>query len=375
MIIGVPKEIKDNENRVALTPAGVYELVKSGHRVYVQKGAGVGSGFPDEDYTSVGAGILDKPGDIFEAADMIVKVKEPLEQEYNLLKEGQILFTYLHLAAEPKLVRVLLQKKIIGIAYETVERDGMLPLLIPMSEIAGRMSVQIGAHFLERPWGRGILLGGVPGVKPAGVTIIGGGTVGINAARIALGMGAKVTILEKSESRLRYLDDIFGGRVQTLMSNACNIAEAVEEADLLIGAVLIPGARAPKLVTKEMVQRMRPGSVIVDVAVDQGACVETIDRVTTHSDPVYEAYGVIHYSVANIPGAVARTATLALTNATLPFVINVANKGWLSAVKDDSGLAKGVNVLQGTVTHPAVAESLGLQHSNLVSVLQGVSYS
>lgn len=373
MKIGLPREIKDNENRVALTPAGVYELARSGHTVYVQKGAGVGSGFDDADYSSVGASLLEKAGDVFGFSDMVVKVKEPQKEEYSLLKEGQILFTYLHLASEPELTRALIDKKIVGMAYETVERDGMLPLLMPMSEIAGRMSVQIGSRFLERPWGRGVLLGGVPGVKPGRVTIVGGGAVGINAARIALGMGAGVTILDCSGPRLRYLDDILRGQVQTLMSNVYNIAEEVEQADLLIGAVLIPGAKAPRLVTKEMVQKMKAGSVIVDVAIDQGACVETVDRVTTHSNPVYEAFGVVHYSVANIPGAVARTSTMALTNATLPYVVNIADKGWQKAIAENDGLASGVNVLRGSVTYPAVAESLGLKHIPLSEALETVA--
>jgi alanine dehydrogenase len=372
MIIGVPKEIKDNENRVALTPAGVYELTRLGHRVCIQEGAGVNSGFSDDDYFCAGAEVLKEAGDVFAASDLIVKVKEPQPSEYHLLKEGQVLFAYLHLAAEPELTNALLQKKVVGIAYETVEKDGVLPLLRPMSEIAGRMAVQIGAHFLERPWGKGVLLSGVPGVKPGQVTIVGGGVVGMNAARIALGMGAKVTVLEKNESRLCYLDENFRGRVQTVMSNVYNIAEAVEEADLLIGAVLVPGARAPRVVTNEMVKRMKPGSVIVDVAVDQGACVETVDRVTTHSNPTYEAYGVVHYSVANIPGAVARTATFALTNATMPYLVKIATMGWLSAVREDRGLAKGINVLHGVVTHPAVAESLGLQYTPADAVLQAL---
>lgn len=373
MKIGILKEIKDTENRVAVTPVGVYELNRSGHLVYIQKGAGLGSGFEDAEYITAGARILEIPRDIYEAADMIVKVKEPLKEEYQLLKEKQILFTYLHLAAEPELAAVLLEKKIVGIAYETIERDRALPLLMPMSEIAGRMSIQIGARFLERPFGKGILLGGVPGVKTACVAIVGGGTVGINAAKIALGMGARVTILDMSETRLRYLDDIFSGRAQTLISDPYNIAEAVEKADLLIGGVLIPGAKAPKLVTRAMVQRMKAGSVIVDVAVDQGACVETVDRVTTHTNPVYESCGVIHYSVANIPGAVARTATLALTKATLPYMLKIADKGWLTMINEDSGLAKGVNTLDGAVTHPSVAESVGLQHTPLSEVVPRVA--
>lgn len=373
MKIGLLKEIKDTENRVAVTPVGVYELNRSGHQVYMQKGAGLGSGFEDGQYKLAGARVLEKPEEVYDTSDMIIKVKEPLREEYALLRERQILFTYLHLAAEPELTAVLLEKKIVGIAYETIEKDRTLPLLMPMSEIAGRMSIQIGARFLERPFGKGILLGGVPGVKTAEVTIAGGGTVGINAAKIALGMGARVTILDMSEPRLRYLDDIFSSRAQTLISDAYNVAEAVEKADLLIGGVLIPGAKAPKLVTREMVQKMRPGSVIVDVAVDQGACVETVDRVTTHTNPVYESHGVIHYCVANIPGAVARTATLALTKATLPYLIKIANKGWLAMVNEDSGLAKGINTLDGAITHPSVAESVGLKYTPLSEVLQRVA--
>lgn len=365
MIIGVPKEIKDQEYRVGITPAGVKALVKHGHQVAVEAGAGLGSGINDGDYAAAGGRILPSAGDVYEQADMIMKVKEPLPAEYDLLKEGQLLFTFLHLAPEPELTNMLLRKKISGVAYETIQTDwGDLPLLIPMSEVAGRMSVQIGAQFLEKQYGgRGVLLGGVPGVLPGKVTIIGGGTVGINAAKVAAGMGAGVTILDNNAGRLRYLDDIFGGRVKTYMSNSYHIMEAVKEADLLVGAVLVPGARTPKLVTADMVEEMKPGSVIVDVAIDQGGCVETADRVTTHSNPVYVKYGVIHYAVANIPGTVARTSTFALTNVTLPYALALADKGLLRAVKDDIALAKGVNVYGGNITYKAVAESLNLPYT------------
>lgn len=374
MIIGVPKEIKNNENRVAITPAGVQAMVAAGHKVVIENNAGAGSGISNEEYIAAGAEILATPQEVFAAADMIMKVKEPLPQEYDLFKEGQVLFTYLHLAPEPELTRALLAKKVVGIAYETVELDNhTLPLLTPMSEVAGRMAVQIGARFLEKPQGgKGILLGGVPGVPAADVVIIGGGVVGTNAAKMAMGMGAQVTIIDKSADRLRYLDDIFGGRIKTLMSNSYNIERAVRFADLLIGAVLIPGARAPKLVTEEMVKQMKPGSVIVDVAIDQGGSVETIDRVTTHSDPVYEKHGVVHYAVANMPGAVARTSTFALTNVTLPYALELANKGWEKAVRESKPLARGVNTVDGKLTYQAVAEALDLPYTPLTEVLPGV---
>lgn len=367
MIVGVPREIKDNENRVGITPSGVEALVRAGHQVVIEAGAGLGSGITDEEYVAAGACMLPTKADVYEQADMIMKVKEPLPDEYDLFKEGQLLFTYLHLAPEPELTRALLAKKVTGIAYETIQTNrGILPLLMPMSEVAGRMSVQIGAQFLEKPYGgRGVLLGGVPGVPPARVVIIGGGTVGTNAAKIAVGMGADVTIIDKNAERLRYLDDIFGPRIKTLISTSYNIKEAVKEADLVIGAVLIPGARAPKLVTEEMVKAMQPGSVIVDVAIDQGGCVETADRVTTHSNPTYVKHGVIHYAVANIPGAVARTSTYALTNVTLPYALELANKGLAQAVKDDIALARGVNVMDGKVTYKAVAEALNLEYTPL----------
>jgi len=367
MIIGVPKEIKNNEYRVGITPAGVRALVSSGHEVFVEKEAGMGSGITDVEYTQSGAKILDDAAKVYDIADMIIKVKEPLSPEYELLKEGQILYTYLHLAPEPELTRVLLKKKVVGIAYETVQLpNGTLPLLTPMSEVAGRMAVQIGAHFLEKPCGgKGVLLGGVPGVEPGYVVIIGGGIVGTNAARMAAGMGAQVTIIEKNPDRLIYLDDIFKGRVKTIMSNAYNIEKEVSKADLLVGAVLIPGAKAPKLVTEEMVKGMSPGSVIVDVAIDQGGSIETIDRVTTHSDPVYVKFGVQHYSVANMPGAVARTSTFALTNVTIPYAVEIAGKGWKKAVLENPALAKGINVVNGKVTYAAVAEAHSLPYTPL----------
>jgi alanine dehydrogenase len=371
MIIGVAKEIKNNENRVALTPAGTETLTKAGHTVLVEQNAGLGSGFSNEDYQKAGAEIIADKKALFDRAGMIMKVKEPLPPEYDLFHEGQILFTYLHLAPEPELAKALLAKKVVGIAYETIEGPHRsLPLLAPMSEVAGRMSVQIGAQFLEKPnGGKGILLGGVPGVEPAQVVIIGGGIVGTNAAKMAVGLGARVTIIDKSAERLNYLDDLFGGRVVTIASNSYNIACWARKADLLIGAVLLPGAKAPKLVTEEMVKAMQPGSVIVDVAIDQGGSIETIDRVTTHSEPTYVKHGVVHYSVANMPGAVARTSTLALTNATIDYALQIANKGYRQAVQDNPGLAKGVNVINGKVTYQAVADSLNLGYTPLAEVL------
>ncbi|GAB6152740.1 alanine dehydrogenase [Desulfosporosinus burensis] len=372
MIIGVPKEIKNNENRVALTPAGVVAFYKAGHQVVVENNAGLGSGISNEEYITAGAEVLATPADVYTRAEMIMKVKEPLAVEYDLFKDGQLLFTYLHLAPEPALTAALLKKNVVGIAYETVQpADGSLPLLIPMSEVAGRMATQIGAQFLEKQYGgKGILLGGVPGVSPAKVTIVGGGIVGINAAKMAIGMGAEVTILDVSNARLRYLDDIFGSRIKTLMSNSYNISQAVAQADLLVGAVLIPGAKAPKLVTEEMVKAMKPGSVIVDVAIDQGGSVETIDHVTTHAEPTYEKFGVIHYSVANMPGAVARTSTFALTNATLPYALKLANLGYADAIRTDLALARGVNVIHGKLTYKAVAEALNLEYTPLSDVTE-----
>jgi alanine dehydrogenase len=371
MRIGVPTEIKDNEYRVGMTPSGVRDLASDGHTVYVQKGAGNGSGFADEEYASAGAKILPDADAVYKEAEMIVKVKEPIEADLKRMKDGQLLFTYLHLAPVPDLTKTLLQKKITGIAYETITgRGGSLPLLTPMSEVAGRMSVHVGAYYLHKPnKGRGVLLGGVPGVLPADVVIIGGGVVGINAAKMAVGLGAKVTILDTNLDRLRYLDDIFKGAVHTLASNKAHIADAVRRADLLIGGVLIPGAAAPKLVTRDMIKEMKKGSVIVDVAIDQGGCVETA-KPTTHSNPVFEVDGVTHYCVANMPGAVPRTSTIALTNATLPFTRILASLGFEKAVADNSSLAEGVNVYDGHITYKAVAESQSRDYTELGSLMK-----
>lgn len=364
MIIGVPKEIKNNENRVGITPAGVEAMRKAGHSVLIERNAGAGSGICDAEYVKAGAEILPVAKDVFARADMIMKVKEPLAEEYGLFKTGQILFTYLHLAPEPELTKALIARQVTGIAYETIEVEHSLPLLVPMSEVAGRMSAQVGAQFLEKPHGgKGVLLGGVPGVEPAQVVIVGGGIVGTNAAKMAVGMGARVTILEKSPERLQYLDDLFGGRVITVMSNSYNIAHWVEKADLVIGAILLHGAKAPKLVTEDMVKSMMPGSVIVDVAIDQGGSVETIDRVTTHSEPTYIKHGVVHYAVANMPGAVARTSTFALTNVTIDYALQIANKGWKQAMEENPALAKGLNVVAGKVTYKAVADAVGLEYT------------
>lgn len=370
MFIGVPKEIKNNENRVGIAPAGVTDFVANGHEVWVESGAGLGSGFTNEDYVTAGAKIIPDVQDVW-SADMVIKVKEPLPSEYGYFREGLILFTYLHLAPEPELTKVLMEKKVIAIAYETIQLDnGSLPLLTPMSEVAGRMSVQIGAQYLEKhEGGKGILIGGVPGVAPADVVIIGGGIVGTNAAKMALGMGANVTILDTNIDRLRQLDDLFQGRLATLMSNRFNIAEAVKKADLLIGAVLIPGARAPRIVTEEMIKTMQPGSVVVDVAIDQGGSIETIDHITTHSQPTYEKYGVVHYAVANIPGAVARTSTIALTNVTIPYGVQIANKGYQQAAFENKALARGINIIDGEVTYKAVAEAHGYPYISIEQFL------
>ncbi|GEC90192.1 alanine dehydrogenase [Brevibacillus brevis] len=370
MIVGIPKEIKNNENRVAITPAGVAALVQNGHSVRVETSAGQGSGFTNEDYKAVGAEIVETAAEAW-ASDMVMKVKEPLPAEYGYFREGLILFTYLHLAPEPELTRELIDKKVIAIAYETIQLDnGALPLLMPMSEVAGRMSVQIGAQFLEKQYGgKGVLLGGVPGVPKGEVVVIGGGIVGTNAAKMALGLGANVAIIDVNADRLRQLDDLFQGRVQTLMSNSFNIANAVKKADLLVGAVLIPGARAPRLVTEDMVKEMSPGSVIVDVAIDQGGSIETVDRITTHDKPTYEKHGVIHYAVANMPGAVARTSTLALTNVTVPYAVQLANKGYAQAIRDNKALAKGVNVIDGKVAYKAVADAHNLPYASIEGVL------
>ncbi len=364
MKIGCPKEIKAQEGRVGLTPAGVDALVRAGHTVYMEKDAGINSGFTNEEYIAVGAEILNHAEEVYAAADMIIKVKEPLLPEYDLFKEGQILFTYLHLAPDPQQTQALLKKKVIGIAYETVQpADNSLPLLAPMSEVAGRLSIQNGAKLLESSYGgRGVLLGGVTGVERANVVIVGGGNVGLNAAKMAVGLGANVTIIDLNAKRLAYLDDIFGGRVQTLLSNPFNIAKAVENADLVVGCVLIPGAKAPKLVTEEMVMKMKPGSVLVDVAIDQGGSIETIDRITTHANPYFVKHGVLHYSVANMPGAVPRTSTLALTGATLPYALKIANLGAEAACKADPALMKGLNVYKGNVTYKAVADDQNLPY-------------
>ncbi|MBJ9981863.1 alanine dehydrogenase [Bacillus sp. S70] len=371
MRIGIPTEIKNNENRVAMTPAGAVHLVQNGHEVFVQKGAGLGSGFTDEEYVQAGAKLVETAEEAWNQ-DMVMKVKEPVASEYGYFREGLILFTYLHLAPEPELTKALIDNKVASIAYETVQLDNRsLPLLAPMSEVAGRMSAQIGAQFLEKnKGGKGILLAGVPGVKRGKVTIIGGGQAGTNAAKIAVGLGADVTIIDLSAERLRQLDDIFGNQVKTLMSNPYNIAEAVKESDLVIGAVLIPGAKAPKLVTEEMIQSMEPGSVVVDIAIDQGGIFETTNRITTHDNPTYEKHGVVHYAVANMPGAVPRTSTLALTNVTVPYAVQIANKGYKDACLGNSALLKGINTLDGYVTFEAVAEAHGLQYADAKELLE-----
>ena len=361
MIIGIPKEIKNNENRVALTPAGAKELVKRGHTVYVQHTAGENSGFPDSAYETVGAKILPSINDVYQTAEMIVKVKEPIAVEYPLVRKGQLVFTYFHFASDEKLTLAMMDSGSVCLAYKTVENpDGTLPLLIPMSEVAGRMSIQEGARFLEKPQGgKGILLGGVPGVKPARVLVLGGGIVGYNAALMAAGMGADVTIADISLPRLRHLEEVMPANVRTLYSSTHNIETELPATDLVIGAVLIPGAKAPHLITKEMLGLMKPGSVLVDVAIDQGGCFET-SHPTTHADPVYTVDGIVHYCVANIPGAVPQTSTLALTNATLPYVLELADKGWKEACKEDKTLYPGLNIIEGQIVYPAVAEAFGL---------------
>jgi alanine dehydrogenase len=358
MIIGVPKEIKDKEARVGVTPAAAEALTEAGHKVLVETQAGAGSGFPDIEYQNAGAEIVGEPGYVWGKSELVVKVKEPVEKEYAFFREGLILFTYLHLAPLPALTNKLLESKVIGIAYETVrDRRGVLPLLMPMSEVAGRMSVQVGASYLEiERGGRGILLGGVPGVPPARVTVLGGGIVGTNAARIAVGFGAAVTLIDVNMNRLRELDDLFSGRLYTLASNSYNIAHATSEADLVIGGVLIPGATAPKLVTREMVSNMKKGAVIVDVAIDQGGCVETAHP-TSHSNPSYTVDGVVHYCVTNMPGAVPNTSTQALTNSTFPYIMRLANLGAREALRQDAGFAEGLNTWLGSLTHKGVADS------------------
>ncbi|AOP17500.1 alanine dehydrogenase [Bacillus licheniformis] len=374
MIIGIPKEIKNNENRVAITPAEVVALKKSGHQVLIEQGAGLGSGFEDADYKAAGADILAEAKDVWGKADMVMKVKEPISSEYGYFRKGLVLFTYLHLAAEPKLAKALVDSGVTAIAYETVEVNRTLPLLTPMSEVAGRMASQIGAQFLEKSkGGKGILLSGVPGVKRGKVTIIGGGVVGTNAAKIAVGLGADVTLIDLSAERLRQLDDQFGKDIQTLMSNPLNIAEAVKDSDLVIGAVLIPGAKAPKLVTEEMIKSMSPGSVVVDVAIDQGGIIETVDKITTHDDPTYTKHGVVHYAVANMPGAVPRTSTIGLTNVTMPYALQIANKGVEQAVAENQALALGVNVANGSITYKAVARDLGYEYVSVEDAFQTVT--
>lgn len=374
MIIGVPKEIKANENRVALVPAGADALVNAGHTVLIERGAGLGSGFDDEAYERAGATVVDSAEEVWARAEMIIKVKEPIEPEWARMREGQVIFTFFHFAASEALTRAVMDSGAIGIAYETVQLpSGELPLLTPMSEVAGRLAVQQGAKYLERYFGgRGVLLGGVPGVEPARVVIIGGGVVGTNAAKMAAGLGADVVVLDVSLNRLRYLSDVLPRNVKLVYSNRHNILAQLEHADLVIGAVLLPGKKAPNLVRREDLARMKEGAVIVDVAVDQGGCVETIHP-TTHEDPIYVVDGVIHYGVANMPGAVPRTSTLALTNATLPYALTLAGKGWREACRGDRALALGVNVVEGKITYPGVAEAFGLPYTPVEEVLRGGS--
>ena len=366
MIIGIPKEIKNHENRVAATPSGVAEFTKRGHEVYVQAGAGEGSGFANEAYEKAGAKILPTLEDTYDIAKMIMKVKEPIEPEYHLIKEDQLLFTYFHFASHEQLTRAMIANKSVCLAYETVEKaDRTLPLLVPMSEVAGRMATQKGANYLEKPLGgRGILLGGVPGVLPAKVLVLGGGIVGTHAAKMAAGLGADVTMMDINLKRLRELNDFMPANVDTMMSNEYNIRELIKNADLIIGAVLIPGAKAPHLITRDMLKDMKPGTVLVDVAVDQGGCIETC-KPTTHENPTFTIDGVLHYCVANMPGAVPYTSTLALTNATLPYAIQLANKGWKQACQDNKELESGLNVVHGEVVYKAVAKAFNLPYTPL----------
>ncbi|HZP90396.1 MAG TPA: alanine dehydrogenase [Actinomycetota bacterium] len=374
MIVGIPKEVKDSEYRVAATPEGVRELTHAGHEVVVEAGAGLGSALPDEAFEAAGAKILPDADSVFEAAQMVLKVKEPQPQEYGRFREGHVLFTYLHLANDRGLTEFLMERKVAAVGYETVQLpDGRLPLLAPMSEIAGRMAPQEGAKYLERPFGgRGVLMGGASGVAPARVAVLGAGMAGLNAAWIAAGMEAEVTVLDKNVDRLRYVDQIQRGRIQTVMSSALAIEQLVPKADLVIGAVLVPGARAPKLVTSEMVRSMRPGSVIVDISIDQGGCVETA-RMTTHSDPTFVEHDVVHYCVGNMPGAVPRTSTYALTNVTLPYALSIASSGLEEAVRRHPALALGVNVFGGRVTNQGVADAHGLPYTPLSQLVQGVA--
>ena len=370
MKIGVPKEIKSNENRVALTPAGVNELVKQGHQVHIQSTAGLGSGFSDDDYKNAGAAISSNIEDTYDQAEMIMKVKEPIEEEYLLIKEDQLLFTYFHFASYEPLTHAMIKSKAICLAYETVElADRTLPLLVPMSEVAGRMAIQQGAKFLEQPMGgRGVLLGGIPGVKPGKVLILGAGIVGTQAAKMAAGLGAQVTMLDISLPRLRYLADVMPANVTFLYSNEYNIRELIQDHDLIVGAVLIPGAKAPNLITRDMLKQMKPGTVLVDVAVDQGGCIETC-RPTTHADPIFVIDDIVHYCVANMPGAVPYTSTIGLTNATLPYALQLANHGWKKACRQRQDLRKGLNIVQGKVVYEGVANAFGLSHNDVESVL------
>ncbi|WP_020589105.1 alanine dehydrogenase [Desulfobacter curvatus] len=371
MIVGILKEIKSEENRVCMTPAGVEVMVKSGHEVMVEKSAGMGSGFTDDAYTRSGAQIVDKPKQIYAKADMVMHVKEPLPPEYDLIREGQIVFTYLHLAADEPQTRALIKSKAVCIAYETIQKaDGSLPLLTPMSEVAGRMAIQEGARFLEMTQGgHGILLGGVPGVEPATVVVIGSGVVGVNAAKMACGLGAKVYLLGRNLNRLRYLSDVMPANCFTLMSSPATIRKLVKTADVVIGAVLIPGAKAPKLVTRDMLKTMKSGSVLVDVAIDQGGCFET-SKATTHGNPTFIIDGVVHYCVANMPGAVAKTSALALTNATLPYALQIADLGWKGAMQADEEIKLGANIIHGKVTYKAVAEAFGLVYTPVDKLLK-----
>ncbi|MEI3598409.1 MULTISPECIES: alanine dehydrogenase [unclassified Oceanobacillus] len=370
MRIGIPKEIKNNENRVAMTPTGVINLKRAGHEVFIETAAGLGSSFKDEDYEKAGATIVSSAEEAW-AQDMVMKVKEPLPEEYTYFREGLILFTYLHLANEPELTRELVDKKVVALAYETVQLpDNSLPLLTPMSEVAGTMATQLGAHYLEKTQGgKGVVLAGVPGVKRGKVTVIGGGVVGTNAAKIAVGLGAEVSILDLNPTRLRELHEIFGNNANVLISNDVNIEQEVIDSDIVVGSVLIPGAKAPVLVSEDMIKQMEDGSVIVDVAIDQGGNFETSDHATTHADPVYTKHGVIHYTVANIPGAVPRTATIALSNVTVPYAIQIANKGYKKALLDNPSLLKGLNTLDGKVTYQAVAETFDLPFEDAIGLL------
>jgi alanine dehydrogenase len=372
VIVGIPKEVKDSEYRVAVTPEGVRELTRAGHRVLTQKGAGDGSSVPENRFERAGAEIVDTAADVWKQAEMILKVKEPIPQEYDLLQEGQILFTYLHLAASRELTEVLAQRKVASVAYETVQlEDGRLPLLAPMSEIAGRMAPHVGARYLEKEnGGRGILMGGVSGVRPAKVLVLGAGMAGANAAWIAAGMEAEVIVVDRNLERLRFIDQIHKGRIITLMSDQLTLEQRVRESDVVIGAVLVPGAKAPEIVTEDMVSSMRPGSVVIDISIDQGGCIET-SRMTTHSDPTYVVHGVVHYCVGNMPGAVPNTSTYALTNVTLPYAMEIASRGLEEAVREDPVLARGVNVYAGSLTNDAVAEAHGLEAAPLSSMISG----